>query len=123
MFNVWTGWGELLVFLSMVSFYLNFWIESRIATFDALYGIWEEFTTNVQAWLGLMLVLSCILTIDPMGKVVMNVFEHFVWKRALFEEEKVALKMVACNCEKEELFQIPVVHRRSSDRRDSKPRS
>lgn len=60
----------------------------------------------------MMLVLTCIFTIDNMGKVVINVFEHFVWKKALLEEDKVALKMVACNCEKEELFQIPVVHRR-----------
>ena len=114
MFNIWTGWGEVLVLLSMVSFYLNFWIEARIASFDALYGIWEEFMTNVQAWLGLVLILSCILTLDPMGRVLLNVFEHCVWKRALMEEDKVALKMVTCSpCEKEEPFVIPL-ERRSS---------
>jgi magnesium-transporting ATPase (P-type) len=28
MFNVWTGWGELLVFLSIASFYVNMYIEA-----------------------------------------------------------------------------------------------
>ena len=33
MFNIWTGWGELLIIFSVGSFYLNLWLEAQEPAF------------------------------------------------------------------------------------------
>lgn len=91
MFNLWTGWGEAIVVLSMASFYLNLWFETSRPTFEAVYDIWEEYTTNGSAWLGLLFILSCILTVETMLKVIRSVVRHIIWNTPLMVEKEVAL--------------------------------
>lgn len=97
MFNLYTGWGELLVAFSIASFYINLYWEAGHPSFDAVYGIWDEFTQNAASWLGLFLTLSCILILDTAGRVLRSTFMHLIWHTTLLDEEYVAMKMLTCD--------------------------
>lgn len=120
MFNSWTGWGELLIALSMCSFYLNLWVENTRPEFDALYGIWDEFSTNLSAGLGLLIVCSCVITIDTMGGVIKSAAWHLIWKTPFMQEESVALKWINFDKPPEvEQFTWKLERRKTLERRKS----
>jgi hypothetical protein len=41
LFNNWTGWGELLIAFSILSFWFAIWFESHYSMFGVLYGLWD----------------------------------------------------------------------------------
>lgn len=41
LFNNWTGWGELLIAFSILSFWFAIWFESHYSIFGVLYGLWD----------------------------------------------------------------------------------
>lgn len=68
-------------------------------TFNQLYGIWEEFTTNADAWLGVLFVVSGLVTLDVVFNVIWNALFYILRRRKdILNEEQIALKMVQFNC-------------------------
>ena len=58
--NNFTGWGELVIFLQVVSYFVFVYLDSIILTQSAIAYFFDEFMSSVNAWLGCVLVASTI---------------------------------------------------------------
>ena len=50
-FNNFTGWGEGLVGLMIIAYFLIFWFENKFKMFPQVYGIYEPTFTTFAIWL------------------------------------------------------------------------
>ena len=96
----WTGWGELLILLSMASFFVNLYVETKYDVYWAVYRIWDEYISSPVAWLGLVFVLTSIITLDTIFKTVWRALLYkFGWYQTIFVEDELALKWIKSSCE------------------------
>ena len=68
LFNNWTAIGEVLIFFSIVSFWVSVLILSRFKFGTVLYRCWDQFVTSAPAWLGLFFVCTLAVTLDAMAR-------------------------------------------------------
>jgi hypothetical protein len=66
MHHNWTGWGEGLLLLAAVSYFLIAYIESQYTMFPVVYKFWEESTSSTSAWYGAIFAICSLFTIDYM---------------------------------------------------------
>ena len=85
-FNNYTGWGELLCMLSIMAYFLLYYIESFFSEFPQLYQMFVPVMTFPLTLLGLFLTLMMIFTIDPIFEYVRKYLAFD--KIAALEEEK-----------------------------------
>ena len=64
--------GTLLLFLSATSFFWVFWIECKYLKDSDVYDIWNSWISSPTAWLGSLIVLLSVWTIDP---IILTIFE------------------------------------------------
>lgn len=55
--NNWTGWGELLIFMQVTSYFWILYLDSVMFT-NAISYFFDEFFSSWTAWLGCFFVLS-----------------------------------------------------------------
>ena len=75
LFNNWTGWGELLIAMSILSFWFAMWFESHFKMFGVLYGLWGQFISSAAGWLGVLFMLAWVLTVEDMFKHAYRYFK------------------------------------------------
>jgi len=66
--NKWTYWGELIMLLSIFSFYPIMTTMTEFTLFPTIYKLMFEFLSSFYAWLGLFLSVSTIM----LGKMCKN---------------------------------------------------
>ena len=59
----WAGWGELIIFLQVASFFLFLYIDSIWLIHGEIAYFYEEFTSSWTAWLGVILT-GCLVIIE-----------------------------------------------------------
>jgi hypothetical protein len=68
LFNNWTGYGEILIAISILSFWFIMWFEDHFEIFTVLYKVWKQFTTDPSSWLGYFFMLGWALTVEDLVK-------------------------------------------------------
>lgn len=63
-FNSFTGWGEVLIFLSTLSYFFVFWAENKWESVPVLYGIFMPVMTDPTTYFALFLCGASVYTID-----------------------------------------------------------
>jgi hypothetical protein len=71
MTNNYTGWNEIILFLQTITFWVTVRIQNEDPVFTVLYGNWPEFVASAAAWLGMILAVLFVFTIDI---VLRNIF-------------------------------------------------
>ena len=56
----WTGWGEAIVLLQLVSYFVFTYADSKILDTGVIAHFYDEFMSSKTAWLGVLLVGSLI---------------------------------------------------------------
>lgn len=59
----WTGWGELLIFLQVASFFVFVYIDSIMLTYGEIAYFFDEYCSSWTAWLGCFFI-GCLLFIE-----------------------------------------------------------
>jgi len=77
--NNWTGWGEVLMALCCFSYFLIIYMESLFPMFPNVYRFMEESVSSGSAWLGALLSLSLVITVDGICKAL---FSDFIYPLA-----------------------------------------
>ena len=54
------GWGELIIFLQVASYFVFVYIDSILLTKSAIAYFFDEFMSSVTGWLGCVLVGATI---------------------------------------------------------------
>ena len=72
----WTGWGELLVFLQVTSFFWILYLDSVILTSDISY-FFGEWLGSWTAWLGCILVAGIVLIEKAGMDAVMMAIKYY----------------------------------------------
>lgn len=66
LFNEYNFVGEILIFLSIFSFWISIWVLSHMSFSNELYRIWDEFMGSAAAWLGIIFCSCWVLTVTQM---------------------------------------------------------
>ena len=78
--NNWTGWGELLIFLQVTSFFWILYLDSTILTSDISY-FFGEWLGSTTAWLGCLLIFGLVFiekaSVDALRMVMRNYSKGF----------------------------------------------
>jgi len=84
----------------MASFYVNLYVETEYDAYWAVYRIWDEYISSPAAWLGLVFVLTSIITLDTICRTVWRALLYkFGWYQTIFVEDELALKWIRSSCE------------------------
>jgi len=75
-YNNFTGYGEALVALMIIAYFLIFFIENKMSMLPQIYGIFNETFSVFPVWLMLLLV-SMIVTISEIGFKACNKLGYF----------------------------------------------
>lgn len=59
-----TGWGEILMLLQILSYFAVLKIENESPKFSQVYQFWEEAMTNPAAWLSFFFIITWSYHID-----------------------------------------------------------
>ena len=59
-----TGLQEAVMFAQCFSFWLILYLQTQTALFPSLYGTWQELVSSESAWLGFMLAIATVFTVD-----------------------------------------------------------
>ena len=59
-----TGVQEAAMFSQCFSFWLILYLQTQTALFPSLYGTWSELVSSASAWLGFLLAMGTVFTVD-----------------------------------------------------------
>ena len=74
-FNIYTFWGELLVILSIISYFFLFWGENMLKAIPDLYGTFAPVMTHPITYYGLFMCGAMLFTVDKMFDLVFSAKE------------------------------------------------
>ena len=63
-YNNFTVWGEFLVALMVIAYFLIFWLENKFKMFPQIYGLFQPTFTTFAIWLQLLLVTMITIIIE-----------------------------------------------------------
>lgn len=92
MTNNYTGYGELMIIFQCSAFWATVHFETRYPAFRNLFHLWSEFVGSSAAWLGLLMSVLSIFTVDIavrlIWKMVVSKFKNqkFNFERSLIFE-------------------------------------
>lgn len=81
MTNNYTGGLELIAFVQSSLFWFAVYIENHFTMFTVLYMKFDEFVSSVAAWLGIILVVTSIYTIDIIWRSLYELIINFNLRR------------------------------------------
>jgi hypothetical protein len=70
MTNNYTGIGELMILFQCTAFWLTVHLENKHPAFRNIYHIWSEFIGSPAAWLGLLMSVLTIFSLDIAAKII-----------------------------------------------------
>ena len=73
--NNYTGIGELMILFQCSAFWLTVYLENRHPAFRNIYHIWSEFIGSSTAWLGLIMSVLTIFSLDFAIKILFCIAE------------------------------------------------
>lgn len=73
MTNNFTGVGELMILFQCTAFWLTVHFETRYPYFRNLYHLWSEFVGSPAAWLGLLMSVLSIFTVDIAVRIILKI--------------------------------------------------
>jgi len=56
-----TGWGEMIIFLQVASFFVFVYFDSELHTTGEIAHFFDEYLSSWTAWLGVILVASLVI--------------------------------------------------------------
>lgn len=65
--NLHNGWSELFMFLQATAFFWILYLETLDPFFTVVYKFYGEYVSNAASWLGALLTVCCIYTIERMA--------------------------------------------------------
>jgi hypothetical protein len=72
MTNNYTGYGELMIIFQCSAFWLIVHFETRYPAFRNIFYIWSEFVGSPSAWLGLLMCVLSIFTVDAVARILLK---------------------------------------------------
>ena len=81
-----TGWGELFIFVQLISFFTFVWLDSILLTNGAIAYFYDEFMSSWTAWLGVFLI-GCTVLVE---KTVWDIYSIIKAKQGSAKDSQVA---------------------------------
>jgi len=73
MTNNYTGYGELMILLQCGAFWLTVYIETKYPIFVNMYHLWYEFIGSASAWLGFIISVLSIFSLDIAARTLLRI--------------------------------------------------
>lgn len=77
-FSIYTGWGELIVLLSIASYFLMYWLENLLPSINVLYGTFGNVMTHPVTYIAILFCGFSIFTLDIILKVVKQLMGRYI---------------------------------------------
>lgn len=106
MTNNYTGVGELMILFQCTAFWLTVNLETRHPAFRNLYKLWSEFVGSAAAWLGLIMSVLTIFSLDLAVKILFRILVNKVRGLKVDYDKNLLFEAGQNDVKKEEFEQI-----------------